>query len=264
MIDDFLTWCEKDRNRSPATIRRYRIILDHLTTFGDPITLDLDTAQRWWESLYGKQPATRANYLAAARSFYKWATRFGHRDDDPTRRLDAPSVPIRAPRMIGKHDFHLLLGEYTADAPDLRRTFALGGYAGLRISECASLDWSSIDQELRRIYVTGKGNKQRPVALSALLLDYLLPDTGGNVITGGGEPYSAATLQRKINRLMERHKIDHTFHDFRKRAASIALSKGASMPAVRAMFGWSSMQTVAHYAVVGDSELDQIAQFLAE
>jgi site-specific recombinase XerD len=81
-------------------------------------------------------------------------------------------------------------------------------------------------------------------------------------VKAGDKPYSAAVLQRKINRHMARHGIDHTMHDLRKRGASIALSKGANPAAVRVMFGWSSMETVSHYAVVGDSELDRIAEML--
>jgi integrase len=164
--------------------------------------------------------------------------------------------------MVGRSDFERLLGEATADAPDLRRAIALGGYAGLRVSEVAALDWADIDQEARRMFVRGKGRKERPVPLSPVLLDYLLPETGGNVVTAGGTAYSAATLQRKVNRLFARAGVRHTFHDLRKRGASIALSKGASPAAVRVMFGWSSMETVAHYAVVGDDELDRIAEML--
>jgi site-specific recombinase XerD len=61
---------------------------------------------------------------------------------------------------------------------------------------------------------------------------------------------------------MARHGISHTFHDLRKRGASLALSKGANPAAVRTMFGWASMETVSHYAVVGDEELDRIAEML--
>lgn len=53
-----------------------------------------------------------------------------------------------------------------------------------------------------------------------------------------------------------------TFHSLRKRGASLALSKGASPAAVRVVFGWSSMETVANYAVVGDDELDRIAEMM--
>ena len=257
--DDFLTWAERDRRRSPATLARYRAVLSMIP---DAEHATVEEVEHWWQSRYEQSPATRANELACLRSFYKWCTRFDVRPDDPTRRLDAPKVDNRVPRMVGRSDFERLLGEATADAPDLRRAIALGGYAGLRVSEVAALDWADIDQEARRMFVRGKGRKERPVPLSPVLLDYLLPETGGNVVTAGGTAYSAATLQRKVNRLFARAGVRHTFHDLRKRGASIALSKGASPAAVRVMFGWSSMETVSHYAVVGDDELDRIAEML--
>lgn len=261
-VDDFIAWARNDRERADNTIIRYRSVLRDVAKFGDPLTISRERIEEWWASRYDQAPGTRANELACLRSFYKWATKFDHRPDDPTRRLDAPKVPNRVPRMVGRSDLEQLLGEWTADAPDLRRAIALGGYAGLRVSECASLDWSMIDEEARRMFVRGKGGKERPVPLSPVLLDYLLPNTGGNVLTAGGPEYSAATLQRKVNRLFHRHGVDRTFHDLRKRGASLALSKGASPAAVQVMFGWSSLETVTHYAVVGDDELDRIAEML--
>lgn len=261
-LGGFLAYSADDRNRSPHTLTRYRAVLGDLATHGDLLTIGQDKVQAWWASRYGLSAATRANELGCVRAFYKWATKFDHRADDPSRRLDPPKVPNMVPRMIGRTDFERLLGPLTEDARDLRRAYALGGYAGLRVSECAALDWSNVDQEARRLFVRGKGMKQRPVPTSSVLLDYLLPDVGGNVVKAGGRPDTAATLQRKVNRHMARHGIRNTFHDLRKRGASIALSKGASPAAVRTMFGWSSMETVAHYAVVGDSELDRIAEML--
>lgn len=263
MIDEYLEWAARDRNRSEHTLNRYAAVYVTLERFGDPETLTLAQAEAWWKSLQDQAPSSRANALAAVRSLYKWATRFDYRTDDPTRRIDPPRAPVRVPRMIGRADLARILGPLTDDAPDLRRAFALGAYGGLRVSEAATLDWADVDREQRRLYVTGKGNKQRPVPLSPLLLDYLLPDTGGNVVTAGGKPYTGATLQRRANRLLARAGIDHTFHDARKRGASLALSRGASMAAVRQTFGWSSMETVAHYAVVGDSELDRVAAYMA-
>lgn len=259
--DDFLTWAAHDRGRSPHTLTRYRTVLASIEPYGDPLTIDLEAVEAWWATRYDASPATRANDLACLRSFYRWATRFDHRPDDPTRRLDPPKIPNRVPRMIGRADFARLLGELTDDAPDLRRAYALGGYAGLRASEIASLEWRDVDQEARRMYVRGKGQKERPVPLSPVLLDYILPDTGGNVVRPG-DPYTPGALQRRMNRLMARHGIHHTVHDLRKRGASLALSKGANPAAVRVMFGWSSMETVSHYAVVGDDELDRIAEML--
>lgn len=258
-VEEFLSWSEKDRLRSPHTLARYRAVLAQIE---NPAEATREQIEAWWATRFHMSPSTRANELACLRAFYTWCTRFDVRPDDPTRRLDLPKIPNRVPRMVGRSDFEDLIGRWTDDAPDLRRAYALGGYAGLRVSEAAGLDWSDVDLEARRLYVRGKGMKERPVPISTLLLDILLPEGEGNVVRGGGIPYTGATLQRKINRHMAACGVKHTFHDLRKRGASIALSKGANPVAVKVMFGWSSMDTVSHYAVVGDSELDRIAEML--
>lgn len=255
-VRHFLDWAQYDRGRSPRTMERYKAVLRQ---FEDPLNATQAEVEEWWASRLGLSPATRANELACLRSFYRWATRFDRRDDDPTRRLDAPKIPNHVPRAIGQADLARLLGPLTEEALDLRRAYALGAYGGLRVGECATLDWADVDQEARRIYVRGKGQKERAVALSPVLLDHLLPVTGGNVVTAGGQAYTPATLQRKVNRLMLNAEIPHTFHDLRKRGASLALSKGLNPVAVQQMFGWASMETVRNYAVVGDEELDRIA-----
>lgn len=263
-IERFLSYAQRDRGWSSATVSRYGDVLGQVeATVGDPLTLTLEEVEGWWATRYHLSPASRSNELAVLRSFYKWATKWDHRPDDPTRRLERPKIPNRVPRMVGRSDLERLLGPLTQEAPDLRRAYALAGYAGLRVSECASLEWADVDQEARRMFVRGKGGKERPVPLSPTLLDVILPEVkGANVVTGTTARYSAATLQRKMNRLMDRAGIDHTVHDLRKRGASLALSKGASPAAVKVMFGWDSMETVSHYAVVGDNELDRIAEML--
>lgn len=263
---DFLAWAEHDRMRSPHTLTRYRAVLATLTPFGDPMGLTRDDLDEWWTSrilLINGTPrsaASRSNELACVRTFYRWATKKNHRPDDPSAGLDFLTPENHVPRAIGKADLERLLGPLTADALDIRRAVALGAYAGLRVSEVAGLDWRDVDLEARRLFVRGKGQWERPIGLSTVLLDEILPVTGGNVVTGGGTPYSGATLQRRVNRLMARAGIDRTFHDLRKRGASLALSKGMNPAAVRVAFGWRSMETVSHYAVVGDEELDRIAE----
>ena len=261
--EEFLEWSEFDRLRSPLTIKKYRAVLDQLREFADPVEATVDDIQEWWESRFDKAPATRGTELACLKTFYKYLTAFDHRDDDPTRRQFMPKIPARVPRMVGRSDFERLLHECTDGLPELRLAYALGGYAGLRIAEVAAVDWADVDLEARRIYVIGKGNKERKVPINTSLMDLLLPGrVSGNVLRPYGDPYSANALQRRVNRHMARHGVNHTFHDFRKRGASILLSKGASPVAVRKMFGWESMETVSSYAEVHDDELDQLGELL--
>ena len=79
-IQDFLQWAERDRLRSPATIKRYQTVLAQIP---DPLNATVEDVEAWWAGRYDKSAATRQNELACLRTFYKWATRFDHRVDDP-------------------------------------------------------------------------------------------------------------------------------------------------------------------------------------
>ena len=272
-VTEFLAWAENDRDRAANTLIRYRQVLSQVAVEieADPASATRAQIEQWWATRYDMAAATRNNELACLRSFYRWLGRFHDRPDDPTRRIDPPKIRRRVPRPMGETDLDRLLAA-SKDIPDVRRALCLGAYAGLRIGEAAACDWSWIDQEARRIYVMGKGSKERAMGLSPLLLDKLLPDTGGNVISAGGPPHNPATLQKRINRFIQRtlyHNPDTgltvlpdnalTFHALRKRAATLAIAKTGNIHAVADAFGWESIETAATYAVAQGETLDAIA-----
>ena len=258
MTDQFLEWLGRDRNYSPNTVAAYRRVL---ATINDPETATRDDVEDWWLDRDHLSPATRRQELAALRSFYRWMIRWDHREDDPTRRLDAPKMGHRLPRPMGREDLHRLL---SVTSGEMRRAICLGAYAGLRVAEVAALDWADVDVEARRIIVRGgKGDKDRPVGLSPLLLDALLPVTGGNVVRAGGKPYSANALQQKVNAAIRAAGVDGTFHKLRSRFATVALASTGNLLAVSRALGHSSPATTAIYAATADSDLDLIAEAVA-
>jgi integrase/recombinase XerC len=170
--------------------------------------------------------------------------------------LDAPKVPNGLPRPINRAHLKQVL-EHVPD--DLRRAVCLGAYAGLRVSEAAALMWTDIDTETRRARVTGKGDKARLVAIGPVLLDELLPDTGLNVVTGTAEVYSAARLERRVNRAIRAAGVDATFHQLRHRYGTLAYQATGDLLAVGRQMGHSSPVTTAIYAAESDAVADQIA-----
>jgi integrase/recombinase XerC len=204
---------------------------------------------------------TRANDLACLRAFYKWARRWEYRDDDPTLRIDAPRVDKGLPRPMSRADLRKLLG---AAPDDLRRAVALGAYAGLRVSEVAALHWRDVDIEARRARILhSKGGKSRMVALGAVLIDQILPDTGGYVVTGTDTPVSAAQLQRRVNRAIRNAGVDGTFHTLRHRYGTLAYQATRDLVAVGRQMGHSSPVTTAIYAAASDDVADEIAAAVA-
>ena len=242
----------------PNTIASRRRVL---TSLGNAGTASREEVEAWWATRRDKAPGTRSNDLANLRAFYKWCARWEHRDDDPTRRLDAPKVSKGLPHPTSRTDLRNLLDG--ALPPDLTRAVALGAYAGLRVSEVAALDWRDVDLEARRARVLGKGQKWRLVALGVILIDYLLPDTGRNVVTGTDEVHSAAQLQRRVNRAMKAAGIDGTFHSLRHRYGTLAYQATLDLVAVGRQMGHTSPVTTVIYAAASDDTADIIAEAVA-
>lgn len=243
------------RKLSENTIRTYARTM---RTIPDPAAATVDDIDAWWDGRASMAATTRVNELAAVKSFYLWARRHDHRGpaDDPTYRIEPPRVPKGLPRPASRADLRTLLDKLP---DDLRRAVCLGAWAGLRVSEAAALQWEDVDLETNRIRVTGKGGKTRLVGISAILLDSLLPNTGGNVVTGGGHAPSAATFQRRINRAIKTSGVDVTFHQLRHRFGTLALATTGNLLAVGRAMGHSDPSSTAIYAATSDADLDVIA-----
>ena len=260
LTEDYLHYLAEDRCYSPNTIATYRRTFNAFPGIEDA---NMDVVEAWWNGRTGKAVATRRNELSAVRSFYAWARRWGHRPptDDPTHRLDPPKSGRKLPHPIGREDFQRLLA---ATEGETRRAICLGGYAGMRVAEVAALHWSDVDTDMRRIYVrAGKGDKDRAVGLSPLLLDALLPVSGGNVVRAGLPAYSANSLQQRVNAAIRRAGVQGTFHGLRARFATVAVASTGNLLAVSRALGHSSPATTAIYAATADSDLDLIAEAAA-
>lgn len=256
-LDDWFTWMEVDQLKSPHTLASYR--RTWRTVPFDPLAATHEDAEAWWTSRTSKSVGTRRNELAAVRSFYRWAIRYGHTTHDPTRRITPPRAPQRISEHVGRQDLTTLL----AGLPDdLRRATALGAYAGLRVSEAAALRWVDVDRELHRIHVRqGKGGKDRLVGLSALLLDDLLPERRGcYVVTGADATVTGHTLGRRWTAAARALGVeDVTFHKLRHRFGTMAVAAGVPLTSVQRAMGHSSPATTAVYVGASDHDLDLIA-----
>jgi len=257
MMDDLsIAWLEWSRGEHvPANTIKSRTRVLH--NIGNAGTATREEVEAWWATRRDLAPATRNNDLTNLRTFYKWARRWEYRNDDPTARLDAPHVPNGLPRPMSRVDLHRALDVLP---PDLRRAVCLGAYAGMRVSEAAALDWADVDLDTRQIRVMcSKGGKSRVVAVSPVLVDEILPDTGGSVVSGGGRFYTADTLQRKVNRALRGIGVDATSHQLRHRYGTLAYQATGDLLAVGRMMGHSSPVTTAVYAAANDDVAAKIA-----
>jgi len=252
-VDQWLDYLTR-AGRSPRTISSYRSTMSRYLP--DPAMATVEDVEEWWAEQDGKSVPTRQRMRNTVKSFYVWAIAFDIVVRDPTRRIPAPHQGRRLPRPIGRSDLRRAMD---AAGPEVRRALALGAYAGMRVSEVAALEWADVDLESRRIYIRGKGDKDRVVALGPLLYDELAPAVNGNVVTANLRGWSGDTLQRRVNRLFGRLEIKCTFHNLRSRFATVALGESGNLLAVSRALGHASPATTAIYALTSDEDLDRIS-----
>jgi integrase len=249
----WIQWCRNEGKPVTTTAARTRA----LRCIGNAGTATREEVEAWWLTRAHLGAATRHNDLAHLRSFYRWCKRWEYRDDDPTLRLDSPRVDAGLPRPMSREDLHLVLDQLYR--PDIRRAVCLGAYAGLRISEAARLQWSDVDLENRQLRVmNSKGNKSRRVPMSPVLLDALLPNMGGNVVTGA-EPYSTSRLARRVREAFKAIGVHATFHQLRHRYGTVAYAATRDLLAVGRLLGHSNPATTAIYVRTSDDVAQAIA-----
>ncbi|MBU1375711.1 MAG: site-specific tyrosine recombinase XerD [Alphaproteobacteria bacterium] len=118
----------------------------------------------------GLSPATAARRRAAVRQFYRFVLGEGWRDDDPSRRVEAPKKGRPLPRVLSREEMDRLIG--AASARDGAQGLRFGcmvelAYAsGLRISELTALPLAALARDPAYLIVKGKGGKERLAPLN--------------------------------------------------------------------------------------------------
>jgi site-specific recombinase XerD len=143
---------------------------------------------------------------------------------------------------------------------------------GMRISELCSLNRSQID-DTGRIFITGKGRKQRFVYLTTRAKQHLdtylatrqddcpalfIPYAGRNVAKSK-KRISTNYLQDRIKRYREKLKINvpTSAHSLRHGFATYLAEKGANPAALQILLGHESLDTTTRYVHASDKYAEE-------
>jgi len=294
------------RDASPHTIRAYTTAVGaYLAWLGER---GVDWARptrpelRAYLARLGATAArtTVAQRLAAIRSFHRWAAREGLAPGDPWGAIATPRMPRRLPRVLELDQVDKLLAavddeltEAEAASPDripvamalaLRdRALVETAYAaGLRISELAAADLSSLDLRRGEIRVIGKGRKERigllgrpALAAIAAYLDLGRPilldrgalgsdapasaDAGPSAVFLNhlGAPLGVRGLRYRLDRLCRRAglPLGVSPHTLRHSFATHLLDGGADLRVVQELLGHENLATTQIYTHVSPGRL---------
>jgi len=234
------------RGRSHRTAKLYAAQIRSHLNWSNTTTGEADDLARWINDTRasGDSASTTRQRLAAARAWLAWQGQ----DYGPLGDYKAPPLPAPDPRPLpdGMADVARMVSR--ADDPNVKCAIALGGYAGLRISESLSVTWGNI--EGRRLIVRGKGDKQRTVPISSTLakiLDDARPEgVEPSVPICGGLTDSMA--RKAIVRLADQLGMpDVSTHDLRATWATCLFNSTKDVLMVSKLLGHASITTTQAY-----------------
>jgi integrase/recombinase XerD len=179
VVTEFLQAMAADRGLARNSLAAYRrdlaASLDFLVARGRDFEScaadDLRDLLSAWHA-GGLAARSVARRLSALRQLMGWLVEEGIRTDNPCRWIDSPKQPAGLPKSLSEAEMAALISaarELPGQAKARRMTAMLELlYAtGLRVSELVSLPVDQFRRDLATIIVTGKGGRERLVALGA-------------------------------------------------------------------------------------------------
>lgn len=279
-LDDFVTYLERERDRSEHTVRAYvgdvRACLVWCAADGSDGLADITLHQlrAWLGSLAsaGAARSTLSRRSAAIRTLCAWARRTGRIETDPALRLASPKRQRTLPEVLSRESATAVLDVAAVAADDddpihlrNRAVLELLYATGIRVSELTGLDIDDVDRGRRVVRVFGKGRKERIVPYGAPADEALgewLERGRPRVVTDSSGP--ALLLGRRGRRVDPRQvrEVVHALlahvpdapdvgpHGLRHSAATHLLEGGADLRMVQELLGHSSLATTQIYTHV--------------
>ncbi len=289
--EEFLSWLEVERGRSPRTLAAYR--------------RDLASYQRHTEarSGHGADRATAADTVAhldalrathgrasvaraqsSLRGFHRFLVEEGLRGDDPTLDLPSTSVTDMLPKALTEEEMDRLLGAVVGTGPMVLRDRALLEFlyaTGARVSEVVGLNLGDVAEAVESpglplVRVLGKGDKERVVPLGSLaraaLEDWLsgqgrpllVParwrrrsDAEAVFLNARGGRLTRVGVFGVVKRYAGRVGLEAKVspHVLRHSCATHMLGRGADVRVVQELLGHASIATTQRYTKVSPEHL---------
>jgi len=230
----------------------------------------------------GLSPATAARRRAAVRQFYRFVLGERWREDDPSRRVDAPKQGRPLPKVLTRAEIDALIAAAAArdGAAGLRLAALIETiYAsGLRVSEAVSLTLAALAHDPAYLMVRGKGGKERlaPLNRPARTAIKAFLDVRKSFIPKGVKesPWlfpsrgkAGRLTARRFAQLLDEAARDAGVdpakvspHVLRHAFATHLLEGGADLRVVQTLLGHADIATTQIYTHVAEDRLREIVE----
>ncbi|MGA0607652.1 site-specific tyrosine recombinase XerD [Phenylobacterium sp. VNQ135] len=230
----------------------------------------------------GLSAATAARRRAAVRQFYRFVLGEGWRDDDPSRRVEAPKQGRKLPKVLTRAEMDRLIAAASArdGAQGLRLAcmVELAYASGLRISELTGLSLAALARDPAYLIVRGKGGKERlaPLNEAARLAVKAYLDARPTFLPKGDKanPWlfpsrgkGGRLTPRRFAQLLDEAAADAGIdparvspHVLRHAFATHLLEGGADLRVVQKLLGHADVATTQIYTHVAQDRLTEVVR----
>ncbi len=295
LVDEFLEYCEIERNLSPLTIRDYRHYLEFFSDWSKanspilkPQDLTLEVVRKFrvylahYNSPNGNLPikkVTQNYYVIALRSFLRYLVKKDLKVVTPDK-IELPKTESRSLKFLDRDQLDRLLGQPDVSVERGLRDKALMEMlfsTGLRVSELCRLNRDQVNLERREFGVIGKGGRARVVFLSdraCLWLERYLAKRSdafgplfirysGNqdpTISGEKMRLTPRSVQRLVDKYVRKAKlpVKASPHVLRHSFATDLLMNGADLRSVQELLGHKNVATTQIYTHVTNAQLKDV------
>lgn len=290
LISAYLSYLEDERNYSQHTIVSYANDLAQYSaflksTFPELIEHQNDTDHGVIRAFLGllldsgvsKKSVVRK--LSTLRSFYKFLVRRKIVRQNPALNIVSPKIEKKLPQFVDKEAMAQILARPdTSTYPGARDAVLLELLygSGIRRAELIGLNGEDIDHRNRTIKVTGKGNKQRIIPITANahrsiqhyasfrkeIIDQTESNESALLVSSKGTRMTPSMINTIVTKYLTgsteiRKKSPHVLrHSF----ATHLLDNGADIMAVKELLGHESLSTTQVYTHVTVERLKRIYQ----
>ncbi|MHB8286529.1 MAG: site-specific tyrosine recombinase XerD [Caulobacteraceae bacterium] len=291
-IEAFLEMMAVERAAAKNTLSAYGRDLADADGFLRP--KDLMTAQAEDVEAYfadlnarGMAAATAARRRASVRQFYRFALGEGWREDDPSRRVDAPKQGRSLPKLLSRDEVERLIAAATRNAPQqpghaeglrLACLIEILYASGLRVSELTALPLAALSRDPAYLIVKGKGGKERLAPLNdhartaikaylAVRPDFLPKGDKANPWLFASRGAAGRLTPRRVAQLLDETALAAGIdpkrispHVLRHAFATHLLEGGADLRAVQKLLGHADISTTQIYTHVTSDRLRETVE----
>ncbi len=253
MIQEYLTYLQKNRNYSDNTIKAYANDLQGFVKYAKTegwrwSTLTKQHIDQYVASLHDHyEPKTINRRISSLRSMLQWAMRNNYLPQNPARFVQSQKLPTTLPTVADKDALNRYMAtEATTDKTVIiQALIAVLMDTGIRLQEAIDIRIEDINNKEKSIKIHGKGKKERTVYYTDRLVKYCYKV--GNRRLGYLLPINdQMTLRYMMYEELRPYTRTHP-HAIRHLWATEAISKGANIKAVAALMGHESVKTTERY-----------------